>query len=58
MITSKRIEEIKKHFRLYAPKNIHKEISELLKYIKSLEDQIESLEQKVQGSLFDKLETR
>ena len=52
-MTKKRLNEIKSHFRLYAPKNIHKELAELFKYIQGLENRCDDLESRVQGSLFD-----
>lgn len=52
-MTHKRLEEIKRHFRLFAPKNIQKELSELFKYINKLEDQIKILQSNLQTPLFD-----
>lgn len=49
-----RIEEIKKHFRLFAPKNIHKELTEVFKYIQALEEKLDALEKQLQVSLFEK----
>ena len=52
-MTKTRINEIKSHFRLFAPKNIHKELAEVFKYIGALEKRYDDLEERVQGSLFD-----
>lgn len=47
----KRLEEIKKHMRLHAPKNIHAELAELFKYIAFLEGKNKVVETQKQGSL-------
>lgn len=50
-MNKKRLEEIKKHMRLYAPKNIHKELAELFSYIQKLERTDKVVVQQRQGSL-------
>lgn len=47
----KRLEEIKKHMRIHAPKSIHKELAELFAYIKKLEGFSKVAETQKQGSL-------
>ena len=50
-MNKKRLDEIKKHFRLYAPKNMHKELAEVFAYIAKLERDRPVVQAQKQGSL-------